>query len=182
MSDADSNGGDRNGNGRQVRFSLRSILIAITLVAVSLVVGARVYDWYVAVPTMPLADAIEAFNSKYAEHLVGKYEPPLTEGEVVAAINGQMSSLPAGSKVKTIYANIARSKQIPVNATLVAIPGFQPSNGTTYTVWWINLDVQTAKYSGYGLRIRENNHPAAKPEGQPKLDRNNLMWTSESSR
>jgi hypothetical protein len=53
--------------------------------------------------------------------------------------------------------------------------GYQIATGKTFTVWWINLDVRIGKDSGYGLRIRENNNPAAKPRDEGKLDGNNLM-------
>jgi hypothetical protein len=46
---------------------------------------------------------------------------------------------------------------------------FQSKEGGEYTVWWVNLDVATGENSGYGLRVRENNAPTAKPNGEPKL-------------
>jgi hypothetical protein len=61
------------------------------------------------------------------------------------------------------------------------MPGWVLSDGTHYTVWWINLDVPTGKNSGYGLRIRENNAPIAKPKDEPNLERNNVTWIPATS-
>jgi hypothetical protein len=98
---------------------------------------------------------------------------------MVNAIRSQLPALRASNKVKAIYADIARTRELPHDASLHSMSGWTWKDGTHYTVWWINLDVFTGPKSGYGLRIRENNQPIAKPPDEPKLQRNNLSWVSE---
>ena len=108
---------------------------------------------------------------------VGKHEPRVTEEEVIAAINAQLQTLPSSGQVKATYAEIARTGHLPHDSTnpwqsgLNSMSGWILKNGTHYTVWWINLDIK-----GFGLRIRENNHPSAKPADEPVLERKDISW------
>jgi len=154
---------------RRFRFRVRAFLYIVALIALLLAFAPRIYEWYYAVPTIPLADLVASFNAQYGAEPVGKYEPPVTEAEIVAAIKQQLPSLPAAPRTAAIYSSIVQSKRAPQDARLYAMSGFQLKDGTEYTVWWINLDVVTGKNSGFGLRIRENNAPVAKPKGEPKL-------------
>jgi len=159
------------------RFGLRSLFYAILVLAILLTLGLKINDWY---HTVPLADEVVFFNVRSSDNSVGKNEPPITEAEIVASIRAQLPNLSANSEIKAIYANIVRTKRLPYDASLNAIPGWVVKDGTSYTVWWINLDVRTGGNSGYGLRIRENNQPAAKPLDEPKLNRKNMSWIPES--
>jgi hypothetical protein len=123
---------------------------------------------------------VASFNARYGEVSVAEQEPPVTEAEVVASIRSQLPGLAASGRVKKIYSEIARSRRLPTDASLYGMTGWELANGTRYTVWWINLDVRTAKNSGFSLRIRENNAPTAKPKDQPVLDRPNLSWIPDS--
>ncbi|HEX2475192.1 MAG TPA: hypothetical protein VHK01_10615 [Lacipirellulaceae bacterium] len=161
---------------------MKVLLLAVMVFAIVLTAGMSLYKWYFAVPTIPLADAVRAFNTRYAEDPVGKYEPPVTEAEVIAAIRAQLPTLQASQQVIAAYSNIARIRRIPQDASLHAITGWELKDGTEFTVWWINLDVTTGKNSGYGLRIRENNAPIAKPKDEPKLELSNRMWIPKSSK
>jgi hypothetical protein len=167
---------------RRFRFNLKSMLLAMVALAVLLTLGAKIYEWYYAGPTLPLADAVASFNAQYTNDPIGKFEPPLTETEIIASIRSQLPGLQASDQVKSVYAEIVRKKRVPQGASLNSMPGYDLGNGQSYTVWWINLDVPTGKNSGYGLRIRENNSPGAKPEGEPKLNRPSFNWLPTTSK
>jgi hypothetical protein len=160
------------------RFSVAFLLSVFLGAALLLTVGRKAYNWFFAIPTVPLAGVVASFNSRSLEDRVGRNEPPITETEIVSAIRSQLSTLRASSKVKAIYADIARTRELPHDASLHSMSGWTWKDGTHYTVWWINLDVFTGPKSGYGLRIRENNQPIAKPPDEPKLQRSNLSWIS----
>ena len=166
---------------RVFRFNLKFMLLVVVVVAVLLAVGTKIYDWYYAAPTVPLADAVASFNAKYGNEGVGRLEPPLSEAEIIASIRSQLPRLQASDQVKSAYAEIVRKKRIPQGASLHAMPGYSLGNGNHFTVWWINLDVPIGKNSGYGLRIRENNSPTAKPEGEPKLNQPSFNWLPTTS-
>jgi hypothetical protein len=145
-----------------------------------LTTGPIVYKWYFAVPTIPLADAVATFNARHKDDPVGQFEPPITEAEVITSIRTQLPNLLASKTVKSIYSDILRTSRIPHDASFHAISGWELRDGNRYTVWWINLDVRTGKDSGYGLRIRENNAPVAKPKDEPKLERRDLLSMPEA--
>jgi hypothetical protein len=160
----------------RIRFSVKVMLCIVALFALLLTIGPRIYNWYHTAPTIPLASAISSFNAQYGDDPVGRYEPPVTEAEILASIRAQLPTLGAHTKVHAIYSDVVRSRRIPEGSRLYAMNGWQMKDGTIYTVWWINLDVPLRKNSGYGLRIRENNAPVAKPEDEPKLNSPNLVW------
>lgn len=153
------------------RFKLRSLLYAVVVLALLLSFGTIVFEWYFAVPTFLLADEVAAFNSRAMGDPVGQYEPRITDAEIVAVIQAQLPNLLASKEVKTIYSDIVRTRRIPQGSHLHSMPGWTLATGQHYTVWWINLSVP-----GYGLRIRENNRPIAKPENEPVLEFNDKSW------
>lgn len=165
---------------RRLRFGVKSLFYAVALLAVLLVFGPRAYQWYCDPPRVPLADAVAAFNVRYADDAVGQYEPPLTEAEMMASIHAQLPHLSARDAVKAIFSEIASTGLLPHDASLSATSGWTLKDGTNYTVWWINLDVQTGEDTGFGLRIRENNEPVAKPKNEPKLNLKNKFWIPPS--
>ena len=97
----------------------------------------------------------------------------------MASIRAQLPNLNTGEDVKAIYSRIARTRRLPRSSSLDAIPGWTTAAGNSYTVWWINLNVMTGKNTGYALRFRENNHPAAKPKGEAVLARADIGWIRE---
>jgi len=147
---------------RHVRFSMRTLLLMVLVLAALLWCVPEAFERYRSVP---IADAIVIFNTRAQNSSVGRYEPPLTEREVIAAIMAQLPALKASSQVNSIYQKIASTRRLPEGAGFYEIPGFQPRNGPQQVVWWINLDVSTGKNSGYGLRIRETNDPVAARNG-----------------
>lgn len=88
------------------RFRLTFVLIAFVVAAVLLTIGSKLYVWYHATPTMPLADAVREFNSRYASDSVRKHEPPITGREIVASIRAQLPTLAASQQVKNIFSEI----------------------------------------------------------------------------
>lgn len=168
-----------------VRFSLRTLLYAVAVLAILLTIATLLYQRYNAVPTIPLADLVASFNARYGDDPVGKYEPPITEAEIVAAINAainlQLPSLEASTRAKAIYSKIVQTKRVPQDTSLYAMNGWELKDGTSYTVWWVNLDVRIGKNAGFGLRIRENNAPAAKPKGEPKMNLPDPIWLPKPS-
>lgn len=166
---------------RRFRFSLAFVLVVFAVTAVLLTFGRTAYDWYSTIPTIPLADVVASFNSRSASDPVGQHESPLTEQEIVDAIRLQLPNLRASNQVKAILSKIASTKQLPHDARVYAMSGWTLRDGTHYTVWWINLDVKVGSNSGFGLRIRENNQPTAKPLDEPKLERRNSSWVRKPS-
>lgn len=162
------------------RYSIRSLLYITAALALLLTFGPRIYEWWFAVPPVPLADAVVSFNTRSVRDPVGRYEPSITEAEIVASIRAQLPTLPASNEVKGIYSDIVRTKLLPHGASLQSMRGWELKDRTFYTVWWINLDIPTGKTAGFSLRIRENNQPIAKPKDEPKLDRRNLSWNPKS--
>lgn len=159
------------------RFNLLFLLIIFLIASVLLTFGPMAYQWYFAIPTISLSQEVASFNSRATSDLVGEHEPEITEEEVVASINSQLQSLSANSQIKATYAEIARTRRLPNDSAypgqigLNSMSGWTLKDGTHYTVWWINLNIK-----GYGLRIRENNQPVAKPSDEPELERNNMSW------
>jgi len=155
---------DQHNKHSRIRFGLRTLILAVTFVAISIVAGRNLYDWYTSTP---LAESVAGFNSAASNNPVGMHEAPITEDEIVAAIRSQIPTLDATDHVKAIYSRIARTRRLPRGAMLDSIPGYSPSAGQHYTVWWINLNVVTGPKSGYGLRIRENDNPVAADSSKP---------------
>lgn len=151
------------------RFRLRTLLVAVAVVAIALLVAFRLYDHFTSVP---LADAVAAFNAKSAADSVGKHEPPLTEDEIVAAIEAQLPNLDATDEVKSVYARIARKRRLPKDASLSSVSAYSSSYGDglgqRVTVWWIDLDIMIDASSGYTLRIRRTDQPVSSGQGALK--------------
>jgi hypothetical protein len=141
---------------RRMRFSMRALLLVVLVLAITLWAGLEIVERY---NSFPLSDAIDNFNTSAQGNIVGKYEPPLTESEVITSIKSQLPTLESSEQVKSIYRRIVNTRRLPKGADFHAIPAFQPRNGPQQIVWWINLEVSTGKNTGYGLRIRETDDP-----------------------
>lgn len=132
------------------------------------------YKWPRPVPRVPLADAVAAFNASNYDNPVGQHEPRMNEREIVAAVQSQLPTLPAD--IAPLFAEAVRTRSLPPDSRIYAIGSWSRKNGDHYTVWWINLDLNTAEKSGYARRIRENNDPAAKPKREAKLSQPSFNW------
>jgi hypothetical protein len=149
-------------------------LAAFGAVAISVMLGTITRSQ----PT-PLATAVAGFNTKASTDPVGYPEPPLTEAEIVAVIQKELPTLQASDDVKRIFADIVRTRKLPPDAMLSAQAQWKLQNGTTYTVWWIQLDVVIGR-SYWALKTRQNNTPAAKPAAEPALTRTMRTWLSHT--
>src|SRR5262245_19410271 len=68
------------------RFGIRSMLIVVSLLAVLLALGPRVFEWYYSVP---LSELVDGFNARYSGHLTNGLA--ITEGEVIKAIERKIA-------------------------------------------------------------------------------------------
>ena len=143
----------------RLRFSLRMMLVAVLVCALLVWVGRATNEFWNTTPTVALADAVNRFNTRAIEDKVGELEPPLTADEVLASIKSQLATLNSNLESKRMYEQILRTGRLPAQAELYFMDGYNPGNGPTKAVWWINLDVPCHNGLGYGLRIRENNNP-----------------------
>jgi hypothetical protein len=80
---------DQNNKSSSFRFRLSSLIAAITFAAITIVAGRYLYDWYT---TTPLSESVARFNSAASNNPVGMHEAPITEDEIVRAINSQLQS------------------------------------------------------------------------------------------
>jgi hypothetical protein len=161
---------------RSIRFRLTTLLAATALLAVVLTAGMAWYEWYAAIPAKPLWEVVDRFNDDTRFDPIGQHEPKLTVGEVLAAIQAHIPSLP--SNVRPKYERIALTSEVPPHTVLIENSKFTDKNSNSYTVWWINLSVHTYGNNGYDIRIRETNHPKAKPPNEPPLPQNLLSAPS----
>lgn len=136
-----------------VRYRLRTLIAAVTVVAIVLVAADPIYDWFTSIP---LSQAVDRFNAQ-AESTTPGYGAPLTEDEIVEAIENQLPTLNASTPVRSALSRIARTRRFPNNAALDDFPIAVPSGTGTASIqrWAINLDVMTGPKSGFALRIRE---------------------------
>ena len=156
---------DHPGQGKsRLRSEIATLIVAVAIFVVVIVAGREPYEWYTSIP---LDETVAAFNSMANKHPVGKHEPPITEDEIVDAIESQLPNLDASDQIQAIYKRIARTRRLPRGTQLSTVSSFVPSQGENYTVWWVNLVVMTGPQSGYGMRIRETNSPIAAAPSHP---------------
>jgi hypothetical protein len=116
------------------RFSVKVMLCTVALFAVLLAFGPRIYNWYYTSPTIPLASAFSSFNAQYGDDPVGRYEPPVTEAEILASIRAQLPGLATQKEVQAIYSDVIRSRRIPDGTRLYAGSSYQLRDGSIRTV------------------------------------------------
>lgn len=102
-----------------------------------------------------LSTAVADFNRQVLQdNAIGKGEPPLTEGEVVASIRGWIrEQVPVSDATYAVYKQIADSKSLPNGARFeyASSWGFQ---GYEFKGWIIYLSVGGDKLGGYRYRLR----------------------------
>lgn len=167
-----------NKRGSWFRFRLRTLVLAVAFVAILMVAGRNFYDWYTSTP---LAESVFAFNARAKLDPIEMHEPPITEDEIVLAIESQLPTLDASDYVKAVSSRIARTRRLPRGASLDSIPGYMPSPGHRYTVWWINLNIITGPKSGYAMRIRETDNPVAAGDSR-RLERSDAVHYKRTPR
>ncbi len=106
----------------------------------------------------PLSDAVRAFNAKYAEHPIGKDQPPLTDDEIVATIRWSVST----RESRTLSAadssdlnTIAESRMMPDNGLLTLLTEFKQPDGSKLTKWTILLTLTRSDGSARQHVLRE---------------------------
>lgn len=148
-----------------LRFGLGRMLLAVAAFAVILSGSTLLYEWWTAIPTIPLATAVARFNQSAASNRVGALEPLLTGADVISAIRIQLSEIPGAfgkgtADIQAIFERIVRTERLPSDARIYFISDYQSAaDAPPQTVWWINLDVPLGNEVGYKLRIRETNDP-----------------------
>ena len=104
----------------------------------------------------PLKQAVAFFNQEAAKDAIGRAEPPLTEGEVVAALRAwDRKRMKIDDPTYAVFQKIADTRKLPKNAKLRFLTRWQGYNGYDFTVWWVDIAVVRVSGSGYTFRIRD---------------------------
>jgi hypothetical protein len=156
-------------NPSVLRFRIITLLAAFVVVSLLLTIGISLYKWYHFVPTMPLADAVADFNARKFADPVGQDEPPLTETEVIKSIRSQLPLLHTfHSQLHKICSDIARTKRIPVTATLDGAYMIGDAPGYERQIDYRRIKLYIREKYSFSIIIRESNKPTAKPNaGNP---------------
>ena len=136
------------------RFRLRTLLGSVAGVAMLLAAAGPLYYRFTS---FPLSQAVNTFNTRDAYSEL-EHGAPLTEDEVVAAIEAQLYRLDTNPEIKRTFQRIARTRRLPEGATFDRFPVVRTAaaKGVARVEYWcINLSVMTGPDSGYGLRVRE---------------------------
>lgn len=98
--------------------------------------------------------AVDEFNAKAGKDPTGKFEPPLTTEEVVAAIRSwDRASIPIDDEKFALFDQIAKTGHMPIGTTI----GYTTRWLTpefNYHVWWVDLNVMTDANQGFTFRMR----------------------------
>jgi hypothetical protein len=142
------------------RFQLRTLFILVAVVALLTVAGIQVYERY---HSFPISEAIDKVNASILNNSNEVIETPVTEEEVIRAIESKLPTLnDASEQVKSILRRIVSSRRIPERGTLDFFPiGHAPADGSG-RIWIISLVFYTSEKAGYGLHIRETDHRTEK--------------------
>ncbi len=98
--------------------------------------------------------AVEDFNKRAGKDQVGKFEPPLTADEVVAAIRSwDRTSIPIDDEKFALFEQIAETGHLPIGTTISHTTGWV-TRGFHYQVWWIDVNIPTDVNQGITFRIR----------------------------
>jgi hypothetical protein len=161
------------------RFGLRAMLAMVLAVALLLWGATVFYDRY---NSTPLAEAIAWFNSPptydtkvniesvnealQSYHL--RWHPPLTETEVIDAINKQVPLADAPPQVNAAFRKIARTHRIPKGAYFDDLVEMQ--NGQY--AFRIHLNVTPDGHPEFALKIRDRENPITVSVGSAGVTNN----------
>jgi hypothetical protein len=149
-----------------LRFQLRTPFILVAVVALLTVAGIDIYERY---HSIPLSETIDKVNASIQNHSNEVIEKPLTEEEVIRAIESQLPTLDdASEQVKSILRKIVSSRKMPERGTLTFFPIGSPPADDSGRIWCINLEFQTGPTSGYGLQLRQTDHRSEEIKSLPK--------------
>ncbi|MDZ4784181.1 MAG: hypothetical protein SGJ19_28370 [Planctomycetia bacterium] len=140
-------------NGK-FKFGLQRLFALIATIAVLIWLSMRVYEWYVSVP---LSTVVMAFNSRAAVDPALKSMVPLTEDEIVAAIQSQLKSPDYTSSreapaISSMLTQIASTRRMPQNTWLEMNPVYHADSRERE--WRIDLNGMTSQNSGFAISIR----------------------------
>ena len=96
---------------------------------------------------LPIAEAVEDFNTRAQRDSTGRRQTPLTVPEVIAALRAMDSTskaLPHGEL--EVFRRIAHTGVMPKGSFLRFISKRIALNGYDFEVWWINLQIELDKY------------------------------------
>ena len=127
--------------------------LLFSVVAALAVAGARLPQ----TPSLPLVDAIKAFNARAVDDPVGKDQPPLTEQEVLAAIRWwaiERKNAPVSDAQFAEFQRIVETRQLPAGTMFEVLRGYRPSLEREFAVWSVRIRMPHGLGS-YAYRIRE---------------------------
>jgi hypothetical protein len=110
---------------------------------------------------VPLAAAIHEFNQRWGTTKLGKDQPPLTEEEVVAAIEdwkSRRNEAPVTNAEFADFTQIAETRLLPLGtAELELLTSFAPGDGYEYDRWSIRIVTRRTAKPGwtYAFEIRD---------------------------
>ena len=109
--------------------------------------------------SLPLADAIKAFNEKTAADPIGKDQPPLTEEEAIAAIRAwerPNSKSPVSDEMYEAFKKIAETRTLPPNASFETETRSEPVPGAfVFDIWSVRIRMFRPDRSSYGFELRK---------------------------
>lgn len=110
----------------------------------------------------PLAAAVRGFNASHYQ-LAGLDMPPLTEQEVIAAIQFQKTRRNDFDITDAEFARmqqIAETRRLPTDAEISVLTGYQPGDGYRYDIWSVRFSmrkqVHTVPFPLTGFTIRKH--------------------------
>ena len=111
--------------------------------------------------TTPLSTAIADFNTKAAQHEIGRDQPPLTQDEVLAAIMlAEKKQFPEASQHDfERFKAIASTKEIPADGEFEILDGLDPGGDFIFDVWYVRIRLNKEDGGNYAFTIRERRDP-----------------------
>jgi hypothetical protein len=103
---------------------------------------------------VPLADSVASFNERFKWLYHDKSEPVLTEKEVVDAIQSQLPKLVAPDEAKRELARIARTRMLPIDASLNATSAYRANNPNRNRLLRIELELILPDDTAFEFQIR----------------------------
>jgi hypothetical protein len=136
---------------RRFRFGVRTLLVAFVLLALGLTFVPKAYHRFYSVP---LADSVASFNERFEWLYDDNSEPVLTEREVVDAIRAQLPKFVGPDEAKKELARIARTRMLPIDASLNATSAYRAENPSRNRLLWIELELILPDDTAFEFQIR----------------------------
>lgn len=103
-----------------------------------------------------LGTAIEEFNQRALADPIGKDQPPLTEGEVVAVIrlSERADFAEAPESLFQTFNEIATTRRLPPGASFEVLTGVDPGGEFIFDVWYVRISLPKPDGGTYSFSIR----------------------------